>query len=1154
MRIDRLDLIKYGKFTNASLTFPATPLDFHLIVGPNEAGKSTLRSAILDLLFGIPARTALNFLHPHNELRLGATISAADGTALTFQRTKGLKNTLRTPQDAPLPEASLDTLLGGADRRFFDQMFGLDHPRLVQGGNDILNAENDIGQVLFQSAAGIASLGQVRDALEAEADELWAPKRSASRAYYAAATRLDEAKSALQQATVRTKEWTQAHEQAEQASQALATAGEQLAALNTTRTRLERVRRLAPYLRELREHEQRLAELGAVADLPADALSVLEHAEQVLALNRHTLALREQERSEAAQQRAAIVIDHDILARADEVEHLATLRVRHDRLPHELARCETDLVALQAQAARLFRELGWSDTDQQIPSLPQRRELDALVRNASTIAQTWQASLAELQSKQDELAALDSQLTQLGNGEVSASLRAALQQARSLGDDSAQANRLAAAVERAQLAWETSLQNLGCDASDYARLIAQPIPDATVTGQAAQAQREAQAELRTAKQRLAQLEHEADQAELAVTQYQALHQPVTPEALIQARSRRDQAWQHIKTGHTPVADAAPTFEPLLHDADRLADLRLDQADALAGLQARRHEAERSRLAVNAQRQQCQTLQADVERLEHAWQAHMTPLALSDMTPDAMLGWLKRFEQTQRDATTLATAQQEQARFLQDAEQAHQSLWQALRDEGLTLPDGESLAALILRADQHVKELDSARVRHDMLQTQRTATRTRLDTLTRQEQDARAAHSRWQSAWHNALTACTLPHSASPQTAQDALDLIAELDDSLRAATDLRTNRLDTLRAELTALQEQATNLASALAPDLSTQTPADISRQLSLRLEQARQAQATARQLDTVIATADAHIREANSAMTEARASVQPLLNRAGVDNHEQLRQAITLSDQQRTLAQAAEAGLSKLLVDGDGLDRSRIEQEVQQCDLASLPATLAQINEQLTQLQAQQNALSAEHAKAHTQLAAISGSDTAAQCEARRQESLAQMADAAERYIRVKTASRLLRWSIDRYREQKQGPMLTRAGELFAQLTQGSFERLSVDFDQSPMVLQGRRDDGRLVPISGMSDGTRDQLYLALRLAALELHLGHATALPLIADDLFINYDDARTRAGLSVLSQLSRQTQVIFLTHHESVALAVQDMLGADINVVSLDSSLST
>jgi len=41
MRFQRLDLIKYGKFSNRSVDFPAAKQDFHLIVGPNEAGKST---------------------------------------------------------------------------------------------------------------------------------------------------------------------------------------------------------------------------------------------------------------------------------------------------------------------------------------------------------------------------------------------------------------------------------------------------------------------------------------------------------------------------------------------------------------------------------------------------------------------------------------------------------------------------------------------------------------------------------------------------------------------------------------------------------------------------------------------------------------------------------------------------------------------------------------------------------------------------------------------------------------------------------------------------------------------------------------------------------------------------------------------------------
>jgi uncharacterized protein YhaN len=64
MRFYRLDLIKYGKFSDRSVEFPATKQDLHLIVGSNEAGKSTLRSAIVDLLFGITTRSLLGFLSP----------------------------------------------------------------------------------------------------------------------------------------------------------------------------------------------------------------------------------------------------------------------------------------------------------------------------------------------------------------------------------------------------------------------------------------------------------------------------------------------------------------------------------------------------------------------------------------------------------------------------------------------------------------------------------------------------------------------------------------------------------------------------------------------------------------------------------------------------------------------------------------------------------------------------------------------------------------------------------------------------------------------------------------------------------------------------------------------------------------------------------
>jgi uncharacterized protein YhaN len=277
-------------------------------------------------------------------------------------------------------------------------------------------------------------------------------------------------------------------------------------------------------------------------------------------------------------------------------------------------------------------------------------------------------------------------------------------------------------------------------------------------------------------------------------------------------------------------------------------------------------------------------------------------------------------------------------------------------------------------------------------------------------------------------------------------------------------------------------------------------------------------------------------------------MDKAGVDTTALLNEAIGRSDEQLRLnAQMAEAK-STLLNGGDGLTRMQIEAEIDVANLVQLAAELAHINDEISDAVQQQTTLSADHAKASQALLEIGGSDAATQAEAQRQEALAQMSDVAERYVKVFTAGRLLRWSIDRYREEKQGPLLHRAGAIFSTLTSGSFSKLIVDFDRQPMVLEGLRSDGKPVSISGMSDGTRDQLYLALRLAALEMHLEQATPLPFIADDLFINYDDVRSKAGFEALKALSEQTQVIFLSHHDHLIPTVQEVFGKQVNVVLL------
>ncbi len=83
------------------------------------------------------------------------------------------------------------------------------------------------------------------------------------------------------------------------------------------------------------------------------------------------------------------------------------------------------------------------------------------------------------------------------------------------------------------------------------------------------------------------------------------------------------------------------------------------------------------------------------------------------------------------------------------------------------------------------------------------------------------------------------------------------------------------------------------------------------------------------------------------------------------------------------------------------------------------------------------------------------------------------------------------------------------------------------------------------MSEGTADQLYLALRLASLSVHLDdpdHEPA-PLVADDILINFDDGRALAALAALADLSRRTQVLFFTHHDHLAEIARAHLPADL-----------
>ena len=215
-----------------------------------------------------------------------------------------------------------------------------------------------------------------------------------------------------------------------------------------------------------------------------------------------------------------------------------------------------------------------------------------------------------------------------------------------------------------------------------------------------------------------------------------------------------------------------------------------------------------------------------------------------------------------------------------------------------------------------------------------------------------------------------------------------------------------------------------------------------------------------------------------------------------------------------------------------------QALDLDRLPDRLQHLTDEIAGLDSRRGELNQVLGREQQILKQMDGSARAAEAAEMAEELKARLAVDIEEYARLRLAAVVLRESIERYRQRSQGTVLDRAAGVFARLTLGSFEGLRIDYDdQDQAVLRAIRPGGtEAVGVEGLSLGTADQLYLALRLASLEAYLESHEPIPLIVDDILIQFDDERAAAALEALAEVARRTQVVLFTHHEHVCRLAQ------------------
>ncbi|MCJ2065198.1 AAA family ATPase [Methylobacterium sp. J-088] len=1158
MRLIHLALERYGAFTDRTIAFrPDARL--HVVLGANEAGKSTALAAVTDLLFGFGKSTPYAFQHDMPLLRLGAEIAAADGRRLSFRRRKGNTRTLIDAAEAPIPDDALAPFLGGISRTVFCRAFGLDAANLRAGGREMVDVEGEVGASLFAAGSGLRGLTELHAALEGEADAIFTPHKAKHRTFYQALERHDNARRTIRDTSLRATDWRALNDEIAAAAGQLEALRDAQKDLAVARARLERFKRVRPILSEIDALAQRIdAQDGLVDADPA----WIERLGTALAGCRAAEAEAERAGSAVARARddaEAVSVEPGLTLRADEILASFSGTKEFEKGGTDLPRIEGEIHKVDLDLERLRARIGLADLaalEAGQPTDAARARIDRLIRDHRTLA------AAEDQLARDHAAALAERDRLAGEIEAAGAtrdptpLREALKPLARLHERIAAFDSLSANIRHETALLRNQAARMSPAISDIAALVRTPLPHPeAVAGYRVLLDGKARERERAADHR------DAAQRQVKATRdrlrERAAGQPIaTRERVAALREARDAAFAPLRgaleSGRMLGSAEIAAYERARLDADRLADARADDAARVAA-----HAADLDRLAAEEETlagglHDLAGIEAQIAEGEAAWRAAWAGTGITPASPAEMAAWLAEVEDLVEAEQRLSGDRLRLDETRAAIESARAPLAALSARAGLDASPGIEVGPALERLEARLATLTSrweASLQTGGLLRASRAAAERLDAARAETGNRRAA---WQSEWSAALRLIGLDASARPEEAESALEAWRAVPERLSERAAL-TRRAAGIRRDMEAFRSAAAALVETLAPDLAEAGPTAAIRALHGRLVAAQAREARRVELDRRLDEAASAGRAAADALATARAALTRHVAARMSDRGEAPMPELEALFGRLSAREALRAELERLRVSlagaSDGLAEAELRAGLEALPPEAIEAELARLALEAEELEERGRVIFSDRDRAERRRAELEGGTGAELALAERKAAEADLQAAARSWAVLRLAGLMLGQAVARHRSGQQDPLVARAGALFRSLTGGGFSGLAQTFDEADTPkLAGQRSGGGMVAIEGMSEGTRDQLYLALRLAYLEDYAARAEPAPFIGDDLFSTFDEARTGYGLDALAEIGAAVQPILFTHHRHVAEIARARLGDAVDVVAL------
>ncbi len=1151
MRLRELKIEHFGIFTQCRVALPGNGL--HVLYGPNEAGKSTLLQLIREVLFGFPARSVYRFPQHTGELAATATLELADGTTLRFRRRKGRANevvgeVLATGE--AVDKGALQRSLGYASAELFQHVFGFSLQELALGEQSLQDAK--LSEALYGGALGaLARFQTVLRDVTREHEQLFAPTAS-KRPINLLLSELKSQQKALKAAQVRPQDYEAMVRASRDLEADIAQLKESRDALQREREQCGRLLQAVELWRDLSRLQVEQEALPACDGVPRDALERFEALRTQCAQATAERADLERDRQRLTATLQTTTPREELTAVGARIEHLSQHLELIRGFRADIGKRRQESQEIKSRVATLLRELDPSWTLEQLQQfhtgLARRcaleelqQECDRLERERRELHSQRPALLADLQAMRQRREELAADLADPG-----------------LVDLLAAAPTYQAQCEQ-RTAWESRQRELLLRTTQAeaqlitpwsgapAELAALPVPPAAVVTEHRQRLAAFDQLLDRAELRFEQARADCAQRSEELAMARATAQVADRAALLASRAHRDRGWQRLRRryvdGDRDADDAirqwlaadtlspADAYERAVSAADHLADQRQENAEAVA---------RQEQLAADLKRLEHRQAQAaaDVaearQRRAAAWQEWQTlwaPCAIAPHAPEAMLDWLQQYHAWQAGcaeraalagqiavvAQAIRTFESELARLLPSSKGSPRARLAEARQRGQR---GQDVAA----------ELRTYEVQLPRKEQQ-------LAALDQQLAGLEVRHQDWQRRWRKLLTEFEFPDHWDVHVAVRVLEGLSQARSKHDAAVALE-ERIRDMQRGLDAFEQDVDALCREVAPALCDLPAERAVEELAAALTEARAAireQALLLQEQQRVESHWEAKRQQVEAMEHAIAALWASAAAATEEEFREvarrtqrsyeIRQQIAQLEQQLRIAQGAEevAAFEAALREADAADLDS-RRQLQQREFERVDAEFAAALQRKGILEEQTRRLDQS-----TQAAEI-----AQQIEAAR----SQLRDAVDQWAPLVLARYVMQQAMAQFEREHQPQMLRDVSRLLARMTLGRYIDISRRLDEQGTLLV-RQADGQEKSPQQLSTGTREQLYLAIRLAYVLHYCREAEPLPVIMDDVLVNFDDERAAATLDVLLEVARQVQVLLMTCHGSTVALVQQCL---------------